>query len=156
DFPCVVCGALYARAVSDATGAGAGTADRDEPVLLVDARNVIRSRWPNIPDDRLVELARLWAVRERVRLLLVFDGPAPGGVLGTADVDERATVVGTGRESADDWIVREAERLASELHRAWLVTSDRALRVRAAPYVEQTTGGGAFARELEAFERPRE
>jgi hypothetical protein len=64
-------------------------------------------------------------------------------------LDECATVVGAGRESADDWIVREAERLASEDCRAWLVSSDRALRLRAAPFVERTIGGGAFARELD-------
>jgi hypothetical protein len=124
-------------------------ADRGEPVVLVDARNVVRSRWPNIPEDRFVELARAWAAREGVRLVLVFDGPTPGGVLGTAVLDERATVVGTGRESADDWIVREAEHLALEGRRAWLVSSDRALRLRAAPFVERTIGGGSFARGLD-------
>lgn len=124
-------------------------ADRGEPVVLVDARNVVRSRWPNIPEASFVELARAWAVQEGVRLVLVFDGPAPGGVLGSAVLDERAAVVGTGRESADDWLVREAERLVSEKRRAWLVTSDRALRLRAAPFVERTIGGGSFARELD-------
>lgn len=123
-------------------------ADRGEPVVLVDAPNVVRSRWPNIPETRFVELARAWAAQEGVRLVLVFDGRAPGAVLGTAVLDGRATVVGTGRESADDWIARDAERLASEKRRAWLVTSDRALRARAAPFVERTIGGGAFAREL--------
>jgi hypothetical protein len=128
--------------------AGPDVADPGEPVVLVDARNVVRSRWPNIPDARFVELARAWAVRERARLVLAFDGPAPGGLLGSAVLDERATVVGTGRESADDWIVREAERLDSDERRAWLVTSDRALRARAAPFVERTIGGGTFVREL--------
>ena len=122
---------------------------QDEPVVLVDARNVVRSRWPNIPDNRFVELARTWAAREGVRLLLVFDGPAPGGIVGTADLDERAILAGTGRESADDWIVREAERLVSETRRAWLVSSDRGLRARVAPFVERTIGGGTFARELD-------
>jgi hypothetical protein len=124
-------------------------AGSSEPDVLVDARNVVRSRWPNIPEASFVELARAWAAREGVRLVLVFDGPAPGGALGSAVLDERATVVGTGRESADDWLVRAAERLASEKRRTWLVTSDRALRLRAAPYVERAIGGGAFARELD-------
>lgn len=121
----------------------------DEPVVLVDARNVVRSRWPNIPEARFVELTRAWAVREGVRPVVVFDGAAPGGVLGTAVLDERAIVVGAGRESADDWIVREAERLAADDRRVWLVSSDRVLRLRAAPFVERTIGGGAFAREVD-------
>jgi len=32
-----------------------------EPVALVDARNVIRSRWPNLREDWFVERTRAWA-----------------------------------------------------------------------------------------------
>jgi hypothetical protein len=65
----------------------------------------------------------------------VFDGRAP------VEADD---VVGTGAESADDWIAREAASLAPY----WLVTSDRELRVRAGGSAEQVIGGGSFAREL--------
>lgn len=102
------------------------------PTVLVDARNVLRSRWPNIPENRLVDLVRSWAEREGVRALLVFDGRAP------VEADD---VVGTGAESADDWIAREAERFAPY----WLVTSDRDLRRRAGGPAERVIGGGAFA-----------
>ena len=108
-----------------------------ETVVLVDARNVVRSRWPNIPDDQFVELTEAWAAREGVRPVVVFDGRAPEGA------------IGTDRESADDWIVREAVRLASEEWRIWLVSSDRGLRQRVAPYVERVIGGGSFAGELQ-------
>jgi predicted RNA-binding protein with PIN domain len=123
------------------------------PVVLVDARNVMRSRWPNLREDRFVELTRLWGERERVELVVVFDGRAPGGVVGTDELDERTTLVGAGSESADDWIVREAARLAEAGHRIRLVSSDRGLRERVSRYVERTVGGGAFATLLETFER---
>jgi hypothetical protein len=97
----------------------------------------VRSRWPNIRVDRFVELTEQWATREGVAPVIVFDGRAP------------VRAIGTGHESADDWIAREAARLASDGRRVWLVSSDRGLRTRVAPYVERKIGGGAFAGELE-------
>ncbi|HET9674643.1 MAG TPA: hypothetical protein VFP31_07495 [Gaiellaceae bacterium] len=105
------------------------------PTVVVDGRNVQRSRWPNIPDRQLVELAREWAQRNGHDVLLVFDGAAP---------EEADDVVGTGRESADDWIAREA--IQHEPY--WLVTSDRELRGRAGADAERVIGGGSFAGEL--------
>jgi predicted RNA-binding protein with PIN domain len=110
-----------------------------QPVVLVDGRNVIRSRWPNLRETELVARATDWAGREGVEPVFVFDGSAPDGA------------IGTGRESADDWIAREAARLAAEGRRVWLVSSDRGLRQRVAPYVEQTIGGGSFVGELEGL-----
>ena len=104
--------------------------------VLVDARNVLRSQWPNIPERRLVDLVRDWAARTGVRAVVVFDGRAP--------LDD-ADVVGTGSESADDWIAREA----ATYERYWLVTSDRELRARAGVRAEHVVGGGAFAREIQ-------
>jgi hypothetical protein len=100
--------------------------------VIVDARNVLRSRWPNIPERRLVELVRAWAAGEGHAAVLVFDGRAP------LDAED---VVGTGGESADDWIARECARFAPY----WLVTSDRELRERAGGGAERLVGGGAFA-----------
>jgi hypothetical protein len=101
--------------------------------VLVDARNVQRSRWPNIPDAELVESVQEWAGREEVEPLIVFDGKAPEGAIGTKG------------ESADDWIAREAGSLPEPY---WLVTSDRELRERAGGRAERVIGGGAFLREL--------
>jgi predicted RNA-binding protein with PIN domain len=123
------------------------------PVVLVDARNVMRSRWPNLREDRFVALTRLWAETEGVELVVVFDGRAPRGVLGTAGLDERTTLVGAGDEIADDWIVREAARLAGAGRRVRLVSSDRELRGRVSSYVERIVGGGAFVTLLEDLER---
>jgi hypothetical protein len=102
-------------------------------LVLVDARNVLRSRWPNVPEDELVEAVLAWAEREGMEAVIVFDGRAPEGAVGT-----------TG-ESADDWIAREASRLEAPY---WLVTSDRGLRERAGDRAERTIGGGAFLRDL--------
>jgi rRNA-processing protein FCF1 len=78
---------------------------------------------------------RSWADERGVSAILVFDGRAPL---------EAADVVGTGAESADDWIAREAPGLAPY----WLVTSDRELRRRAGGGAERMLGGGSFAAEL--------
>ena len=101
--------------------------------VLIDARNVLRSRWPNIPEDELVAATRGSAEENGLEPLIVFDGRAPEGA------------VGTGRESADDWIARKAAELAAGGVPYRLVTSDRELRGRAGGAAERVIGGGAFA-----------
>jgi hypothetical protein len=101
--------------------------------VFIDARNVLRSRWPNVPEAELVERTRDWAEREGVNAVLVFDGQAPSGGIGTKG------------ESADDWIARAAAELDEPY---WLVTSDRGLRARAGDCAARTIGGGAFLRDL--------
>ena len=101
--------------------------------VLIDARNVLRSRWPNIPENELVALVGAWALAEGVEPELVFDGSAPAGG------------IGTGGERADDWIARRAAELDEPY---WLVTSDRKLRERAGRRAERVIGGGSFAATL--------
>jgi hypothetical protein len=125
----------------------------DEPTVFVDAYNVMRSRWPNLQEEPFVRLCRTWAEREHCRLLVVFDGDAPGDRIGESPVDERTSVVGTGSATADEWILHHAERRAAEGERLWLVTSDRDLRERAGAWVERTIGGGSFAGRLQALEQ---
>jgi hypothetical protein len=117
----------------------------DDTTVLIDARNVLRSQWPNVPEEELVERARGWAERHRHRIVLVFDGEAPGGIVGTEQLDERTTLVGSGRESADEWLIREGSAYPG----AWLVTSDRALREAAGVGASRLIGGGAFLRGLD-------
>jgi predicted RNA-binding protein with PIN domain len=102
-------------------------------VVLVDGRNVMRSRWPNVPEAELVDHVQRWAEGEGVEVVIVFDGNAPEGAIGTKG------------ESADDWIAREARGLEGTY---WLVTSDRELRERAGAGAARILGGGAFLREL--------
>jgi hypothetical protein len=101
--------------------------------VFVDGRNVIRSRWPNLAEEELVERAGAWAERHGHEVVLVFDGNAPAGA------------IGSGPESADDWLIREVPKNPG----AWLVTSDRALRAEAGVEAERLIGGGSFLGELE-------
>jgi len=91
--------------------------------VLVDAENVRRSLWPNIPKDELVDLCEAWANEK----------------------GHRAVVVWEGAESADDRIAREVTELEPPV---WVVTSDRELRERVKDYADRVVGGGSFAREL--------
>ena len=113
--------------------------------VLVDARNVLRSQWPNVPEEELVHRILDWARRHGHKVVIVFDGKAPGGIVGEQRLDERGTLVGSGQESADDWLIRESPRFGD----AWLVTSDRALREAAGANAARLVGGGAFLQELQ-------
>lgn len=123
--------------------------DDTRAVVLVDGRNVLRSQWPNLPEQELVELCRAWAEREEVSVVVAFDGRAPGDLIGERVEDELLTVVGTGSESADDWLTRAAAALAEAGTEHWLVSSDRELRLRAGKRIARSIGGGAFLRELQ-------
>lgn len=101
--------------------------------VFVDGRNVQRSQWPNLSDEELVERVRAWAGRHGHDAVIVFDGEAPAGA------------IGSGPESADDWLIREVPKHPG----AWLVTSDRALRNEAGADTERIIGGGGFLSELE-------
>lgn len=111
--------------------------------VLVDALNVLRSTWPNIPARGCVELCAEWAGREGVRVVAVFDGAAP-----EVEAGESVELVSSGAESADDRIAREAADLRERGADFWLVTSDRELRERAGPGAARMIGGGTFARTL--------
>jgi predicted RNA-binding protein with PIN domain len=120
----------------------------EPPDVLVDARNVQRSVWPNIASEELVDRVRAWARREGVRAVIVFDGHAPGGVEGELELEDGTLLVGTGRESADDWIALAAPDRRRAGRPFWLVTSDRELRARAGSGAARTIGGGTLARAL--------
>ena len=118
--------------------------------MLVDGRNVLRSRWPNLGEEELVERCRAWAGDHGHRAVVVFDGEAPGGLVGQRALDEHCEMVGSGAESADAWLVRTARHCLAHRRRFWLVTSDRALRAAAGADAERVVGGGTFLRELGA------
>jgi len=114
-------------------------------LVFVDANNVRRSQWPNLTHEELLERTRNWAERHGHELVVVFDRRAPGGVVGPERLDERTTLVGSGTESADDWLIREVPAFPG----SWLVTSDRALREAAGGSAGRVIGGGSFLRELD-------
>ncbi len=105
-------------------------------LVVVDAENVRRSLWPNLPALELVERARAWAGRDGHELLVVFDGPPP----------EKAVDL-VGAAHADDEILAVAGAATGEV---WVVTSDRGLRERVGGRAARLVGGGAFARTLTA------
>lgn len=96
--------------------------------MLVDAENVRRSVWPNIPERELEQLCDTWATQH----------------------GHDARVIWEGTSSADDRIARDVRELDPPV---WVVTSDRELRERVRDHVERVLGGGAFARELAAQRR---
>jgi hypothetical protein len=103
-------------------------------LVVVDAENTRRSRWPNLSREELVRRAREWAEREHHELLVVFDGAAP---------EDAPDLVGS--RNADDAIVELAPRLGSPW---WLVTSDRGLRERVADRPARVVGGGSFVQMI--------
>jgi hypothetical protein len=96
--------------------------------VLVDAENVRRSLWPNIPKAELEALCDEWARANGHDVRVVWEGAT----------------------SADDRIARDVHELDSPV---WVVTSDRELRQRVERGVERVIGGGTFARELTAQRR---
>jgi predicted RNA-binding protein with PIN domain len=93
--------------------------------VLVDAENVRRSLWPNIPPDELEALCARWAEQHGHDVLVVWEGT----------------------DTADDRIAHKVTELAPPV---WVVTSDRELRGRVDAHTERILGGGSFARELRA------
>ena len=91
--------------------------------VLVDAENVRRSLWPNIPRTELEQRCRDWSRRHGHDVVVVWEGT----------------------ETADDRIAFEVRQLSPPV---WVVTSDRELRARVADRAERILGGGSFAREL--------
>jgi rRNA-processing protein FCF1 len=109
-------------------------------VLVVDAENVRRSIWPNVPLDELVELCARHAEREALDVVVALDGP-PAQLA----ADQVPLLAEPGR-SADDLIVAHVAGLAPGT--ATVATSDRALRERLDAHLVSFVGGGAFVREL--------
>ena len=103
-------------------------------VVVVDAENVRRSRWPNLSRELLVARARVWAAREGHELLVVFGGLPP---------DDAPDLLGS--PNADDAITELAGGLDAPW---WLVTSDRELRRRVGDTPTRVIGGGSFVRTI--------
>ena len=105
-------------------------------------------KWKTMPCDHSeTHSGAIRYLRQDAQLLLVVvcDREAPGGVVGSRKLDDRTTLVGSGGESADDWLIREVPGRSG----AWLVTSDRALREAAGGSADRLIGCGSFLRELD-------
>ena len=91
--------------------------------VFIDAENVRRSVWPNIPGPELDTLCRQWGHAHGHDVVVVWEGDA----------------------TADDQIAHKVREVAAPV---WVVTSDQELRSRVTDYAERIIGGGSFAREL--------
>ncbi|MBC7460870.1 MAG: NYN domain-containing protein [Thermoleophilia bacterium] len=114
--------------------------------VIIDGRNVMRSRWPNVGERELVEAVARWsAAHARTPIVaVVFDGTYEGDGPGMYEHDERTVVVATKGEIADDVIAREVEELRAELEPVIVATSDRELRARVEAHGAKVIGGGSF------------
>lgn len=92
----------------------------------MDGENVRRSIWPNLSREDLLERAAVWGQTHGYAVSVVWEGAT----------------------SADDVIAERVRDLAPPI---WVVTSDRQLRERVAPYAERLLGGGSFVRELDQY-----
>lgn len=118
--------------------------------VIVDGRNVMRSRWPNAGEQELVAAVSLWAESHprRPYVAVVFDGVYLGEGPCIKEYDERTVVVATKGELADDVIVREVGELRDAFEAVLVATSDRELRERVEVLGGKVVGGGSFLRAV--------
>lgn len=128
---------------------------------LVDGSNVARSAgWREVADHdderrgRLVDAVVAWAGRERVRVVLAFDGAGPireGSATASPDVE----VVGSGRREGDDLLRRRATKLRRDGVPLVVVTGDHALRNSIARSDREACAVELFVAGLLTREAPR-
>lgn len=118
--------------------------------VIIDARNVMRSRWPNAGERELVDAVARWASEHPHTpiVAVVFDGTFEGDGPGVYEHDERTVIVATKGEIADDVIAREVEELRAESEPVIVATSDRELRERVESHGAKVIGGGSFLRTV--------
>lgn len=118
--------------------------------VIVDGRNVLRSRWPNADERELVDAVARWAVAHprSPQVAVVFDGTYEGEGPTVVEHDAQTVVVATSGEVADDVIVRETAELRAEGAPVVVATSDRELRERVQAHGASVVGGGGFLRTV--------
>ena len=104
-------------------------------IVLIDGNNLlhaVRQLGPTRPPGR-EKLARLiegWAALTHNQVVLVFDGPAPGGPFGKQMQSQAVEIVFSGARTADDCIVERLQQVNNP-SRAKVVTDDTAIRYEA-------------------------
>lgn len=118
--------------------------------VIVDGRNVMRSRWPNAGERELVDAIARWAANHPRSpiVAVVFDGTYDGAGPGVTEHDEHTVVVATKGEIADDVIVREVEELRADGEIVIVATSDAELRERCEAHGAKVIGGGSYLRTV--------
>jgi predicted RNA-binding protein with PIN domain len=120
--------------------------------VIIDGRNVLQSRAPDLGERALVEATASWAATHpRTPIVaVVFEGTYEGGEPGMNEHDERTVVVATGDEAASDVIVGEVEELRAESEPVIVVTSDSELHARIEAHGAKAIDGPAFLRTVRA------
>lgn len=118
--------------------------------VIIDGRNVLQSRAPEVGERELVDAAARWAAAHaRTPIVaVVFDGSYEGKGPGMYEHDERTVAVATKGEPADDVIVREVEELRAESEPVIVVTSNPELRARIEAFGAKAIDGRAFLRAV--------
>ena len=118
--------------------------------VIIDGRDVLRSREPSPGERELLEAVARWAAAHaRTPIVaVVFDGTFEGDGPGMYEHDERTVVVATEGEAADDVIVREVEELRAQSEPVIVVTGNHALRERAEALGAKVIDSGSFLRTV--------
>lgn len=127
-------------------------------VCLVDGYNVIHkvpalARLLRVDQDeeareQLREACARFAMRRRMRVLLVFDGSSAVRAPASRSDANVEIIYATGARKADGWILERAERLSHERQSVLVVTEDRGIK-NALPAKVRTMGIRAFWSAIE-------
>jgi predicted RNA-binding protein with PIN domain len=122
-------------------------------VCLVDGHNVmhqvpslaalLKSDQTEEARERLAEACLAFALRRRVRVLLVFDGSRSVHAPAPRANPNLQIVYASGAGKADRWIADRVERLRDEKQSVLVVTEDRGIK-NALPKRVRTMGAKAF------------
>lgn len=118
--------------------------------VIIDGRNVMRSRSPHAGERELVEAVARWAA-EHARtpiVAVVLAGTYEGAGPGMFEHDERTVVVATEGDDSNDVIVAEVEELRADSEPVIVATSDDVLRERVEAFGAKVIDGGAFLRTV--------
>ena len=118
--------------------------------VIIDGRDVLRTREPSPGERELVEAVARWA-NEHPRtpiVAVVFDGAYGDGEPGMVEHDQRTVVVATGAEPGADVIVAEVEELRAESEPVIVVTGASDLRERVESLGAKVIEGASFLRTV--------
>lgn len=118
--------------------------------VIIDGRDVLRSRSPNPGERELVDAVARWAAQHaRTPIVaVVFGGTYEGDGPGMYEHDERTVVVATDGEVAGNVIVGEVEELRAESEPVIVVTSDGELCARVEAHGAKAIDSGSFLRTV--------
>lgn len=120
--------------------------------IIIDGNNLLyamheHAPMPHVGRETMVQVIDRWARSHDDKVTLVFDGPIPRGGLAQQMSSSRITVRFSGKETADDVIVRIVKnaKYPNELR---VVSGDGAIRHEARYRKAESVDSAAFVAEL--------